>query len=632
MDNYALFLLDETGFIECNQKAEELFGAVREELIGRTPSDYSPQRQPDGRLSRDKAQEKIRAAMDGAPQLFEWKHLKADGACIDTEISLNRIGDGDRRIVMAIVRDISDLKRAEESRLESEQMFRSIVENSHSGIFTVDEAFTITYANDMVSLLLGLPNDRIVGRDFREFLDEESANLVVDNYLRRQRGESLPARYEFNIVTASGDRRRVEISSNMIRDTAGRLKTVGQVLDVTDRHRAEDALKRAQEDLESRVIIRTRELQHANARLEAEISRREQIEQALRRKELKYRHLVDSGNAIILELDTAGRIIFFNHFAERFFGYTESEVIGKSVVGTIVPAKDSADADLEAMIRDIIHRPEDYRLNENENMKKNGDRVWVVWTNQPVYDEAGNLKEILCLGIDRTEQKKIEDTLAVQTRLQAAMEERARLARDLHDAVSQTLFSTSIIAEVLPRIWDRNPDEGFRRLEEVRQLTRGALAEMRTLLFELRPAALAEAELPQLLTQLGESVTGRARLPVNVSVTGGCELPPEVKIALYRIAQEALNNVVKHSGATLAEVTLCCQGSGIALSVTDNGNGFDAAAEPQGRLGLSIMKERAANVNAGITIDSSPGKGTEVTVTWPMNTLDNPSGDPHKNN
>ncbi|KTB48456.1 PAS domain-containing sensor histidine kinase [Dehalogenimonas alkenigignens] len=632
MDNYALFLLDETGFIECNQKAEELFGAVREELIGRTPSDYSPQRQPDGRISRDKAREKIRAAMDGAPQLFEWKHLKADGTCIDTEISLNRIGDGDRRIVMAIVRDISDLKKAEESRLESEQMFRSIVENSHSGIFTVDEAFTITYANDMVSLLLGLPNDRIVGRDFREFLDEESANLVVDNYLRRQRGESLPARYEFNIVTASGDRRRVEISSNMIRDTAGRLKTVGQVLDVTDRHRAEDALRRAQEDLESRVIIRTRELQHANVRLEAEISRREQIEQALRRKELKYRHLVDSGNAIILELDTAGRIIFFNHFAERFFGYTESEVIGKSVVGTIVPARDSADADLEAMIRDIIHRPEDYRLNENENMKKNGDRVWVVWTNQPVYDEAGNLKEILCLGIDRTEQKKIEDTLAVQTRLQAAMEERARLARDLHDAVSQTLFSASIIAEVLPRIWDRSPDEGFRRLEEVRQLTRGALAEMRTLLFELRPAALAEAELPQLLTQLGESVTGRARLPVNVSITGGCELPAEVKIALYRIAQEALNNVVKHSGATLAEVSLCCQGSGIALSVADNGNGFDAAAEPQGRLGLSIMKERAASVNAGITIDSSPGKGTEVTVNWPMNNPDDPFGDPRKNN
>ena len=141
----------------------------------------------------------------------------------------------------------------------------------------------------------------------------------------------------------------------------------------------------------------------------------------------------------------------------------------------------------------------------------------------------------------------------------AASRERQRLARDLHDAVSQTLFSVSLIAEVLPRIYERDPEQGRQRLEELRQLTRGALAEMRTLLLELRPAALAEANLPDLLKQLGEAVVGRARIPVEVETEEGCiVLPADVRVAFYRIAQEALNNVAKHSGASKARVSLTC--------------------------------------------------------------------------
>ncbi len=138
----------------------------------------------------------------------------------------------------------------------------------------------------------------------------------------------------------------------------------------------------------------------------------------------------------------------------------------------------------------------------------------------------------------------------------AASKERQRLARDLHDAVSQTLFSISLMAEVLPRIYEKDPEAGRQRLEELRQLTRGALAEMRMLLLELRPAALAETSLPDLLRQLGEAVVGRARIPVDVRIDETVSPPPEVAVALYRIAQEALNNVVKHAAAGQATVTL----------------------------------------------------------------------------
>jgi PAS domain S-box-containing protein len=206
--------------------------------------------------------------------------------------------------------------------------------------------------------------------------------------------------------------------------------------------------------------------------------------------------------------------------------------------------------------------------------------------------------------------------LRVEAEKSAAAAERSRLARDLHDAVTQTLFSSSLIADVLPRIWEINPEEGRRRLEELRELTRGALAEMRTLLLELRPAALADAELSNLLKQLAESITGRARVPVSVEVMGDRNLPDEVKVAFYRIAQESLNNVAKHADATQATVSLVCGHEEFRLSVSDNGCGFDPESLPPDSLGLGIMRERAEAIGATLTIASQVGRGTEIEVKW----------------
>ena len=199
----------------------------------------------------------------------------------------------------------------------------------------------------------------------------------------------------------------------------------------------------------------------------------------------------------------------------------------------------------------------------------------------------------------------------------AAVDERQRLARELHDAVTQTLFSASLIAEVLPRIMERDPEEGRRRLEELRQLARGALAEMRTLLMELRPAALVEASLADLLRQLTEAFGGRARLPISLSVVGDpSSLPPDVKIAFYRVAQEALNNIARHSGATQAGISLLVTPEEVELAVRDNGVGFDPKTIASDHLGLVIMGERAEAIGAGLSIHTQSGQGTEVTITW----------------
>jgi nitrate/nitrite-specific signal transduction histidine kinase len=212
----------------------------------------------------------------------------------------------------------------------------------------------------------------------------------------------------------------------------------------------------------------------------------------------------------------------------------------------------------------------------------------------------------------------IENTHLISRQKEAAtVEERQRLARDLHDAVTQTLFSASLIADVLPRIWDRNPEEARRRLEELRQLSRGALAEMRTLLMELRPVALQDAPLGDLVRQLSEAFTGRVRVPVDLVVEGGaCALPGDVKVALYRIAQEALNNVSKHAAASQVWISLRCADGRAILEVRDNGAGFEPGQANPNNLGLRIMRERAQSVAATLTVDSEMDEGTEVIVIW----------------
>jgi signal transduction histidine kinase len=198
----------------------------------------------------------------------------------------------------------------------------------------------------------------------------------------------------------------------------------------------------------------------------------------------------------------------------------------------------------------------------------------------------------------------------------ATAEERQRLARELHDAVTQTLFSASLIAEVLPRLAERNPQEGRRRLEELRQLTRGALAEMRTLLLELRPAALLDTPFGQLLQQLADASASRGSLQLKVDVDGEGPLPPDLQIGLYRIAQEALNNINKHAEATRAEIRFRQRGPAVDLRITDDGRGFDVSSTPPGHFGLSIMRERARALGATLRIDSRPGAGTRVGVHW----------------
>lgn len=210
----------------------------------------------------------------------------------------------------------------------------------------------------------------------------------------------------------------------------------------------------------------------------------------------------------------------------------------------------------------------------------------------------------------------INSELYGQAQALAVLEERQNLARSLHDAVNQSLFSAGLIAEVLPRLWERDQDEARHSLEDLRRLTRAAQAEMRTLLAELRPSTLTDSDLGDLLHLLGNAVSGRVNFPVTVTVSGEVNLPSEVQITFYRVCQEALNNVVKHANASQVQIELKRTETLIELRIRDNGQGFDFTQTFSGHYGLSMMHERAEAVGALLSVASKPGHGTELVLCW----------------
>jgi two-component system nitrate/nitrite sensor histidine kinase NarX len=203
-----------------------------------------------------------------------------------------------------------------------------------------------------------------------------------------------------------------------------------------------------------------------------------------------------------------------------------------------------------------------------------------------------------------------------QAQALAVLEERQRLARNLHDAINQSLFSAGLIAEVLPRLWERDQGDTRQSLEDLRKLVRGAQAEMRALLAELRPSTLTDAELGDLLHLLGNAFTGRTNIPAGVTVVGEGVLPSDVQVAIYRVCQEALNNVAKHAGASRVDIHLKHEATGIDLSIRDDGQGFILGQTTSGHYGLDMMHERAETVGAHLLITSQPGQGTELSLRW----------------
>lgn len=219
-------------------------------------------------------------------------------------------------------------------------------------------------------------------------------------------------------------------------------------------------------------------------------------------------------------------------------------------------------------------------------------------------------------GKDITEKKKAEKLLLVREKEKISVGEQDYLAKELHDTVTQTLFSANLIAEVIPKLWKKNPKVVIKKLEEVRQLNNSALEEMRVLLFELKPLSFENEKFGNLLKKLAKSISTRSGIPIRVQIDEKYKHSSKAELGFYRIAQEALNNVVKHSNATESSLLFESYSKHMKLLISDNGNGFNSNKITPENLGLIIMKERSKLIGASLDISSNPGRGTKISITY----------------
>ena len=613
----AMLLLDGDVFVDCNQAAVEMMGcASKKQLLALHPYDISPEKQPDGRPSVEKARELIDMAHQKGSLRFEWVHRRMDGREFTAEVLLTAIPLRGGQVLHVVLRDITERVRAEQALRESEAHFRSLLENATNFAvyrIAVDPANPyggrVVMVSPSIKEITGISDPYRFESWFENLHPEDLPRAVEAN----RRAVELGEPYSQPVRVYHPQKEQwvwVHTASTPVFDAEGRLTYFnGLIMDITEQKRAEEALQLAYQTLEQRVEERTRELQTLLDVVAAASSSLE-LDEMLSATLDRLVALVGAARAGVMLLDPAS-----GELEPRML--RPEQPIAPEDLAEIIAASRAVIAGGEPLYVPV--NPEKGFLEPGAllPLRARGQALGMLAIIGPEGETFSRGQLALFESIADQLGVAVENArLYEQAEQAAAAAERSRLARDLHDAVTQTLFSAGLIAEVLPRIWEQDPEEGRRRLEELRELTRGALAEMRALLLELRPSALAEAKLGDLLRQLAESITGRVRVPVTLTVEGECTMPPEVKVAFYRIAQEALSNIARHAGASQASVNLRCQPEEAKLCIRDDGRGFDPRSVPPESLGLGIMRERAEAVGAALTVESEVGRGTEVVVKW----------------
>jgi PAS domain S-box-containing protein len=601
----AIFILEPDGTISfLNPAFEALTGWTGMEWVGRAFLDLLD---PD---SIPVARAMLRRARNGEkPPLFEVSLSKESGGSIVTEVLWVPVArNGGVTSILGIGRDVTHRKQIEEERHRQRHALHLIISSMPTLLLTVDSNNVLTafYAPPHLSRLFNL-SDAVVNQPLERVLPAQLAETVIAVAEKTRRSGDI-----FEIEHRLAENGHDNFVSVKVSPILGSNETLVVLDDITKLKRAEEAERKQRTLAEA--------LRAVASVINSTLNLDEVLERVLDTITQVTSH---DGAAIMLVESGVARVVGYRGRTDPALAEAMDRL--RLNIAEMPPLKQMIETgeplnfpDVrrlpppfpipgEAWIRSMIIAPI-FGANECIGF------IGLVSATPGFFDDAST--ERLRAFADQAASAIQNAKLYQQAQELAAVEERQRLARDLHDAVSQTLFSASVIAEMLPRLWKSKPESIPQRLTQLHRLIRGAMAEMRTLLIELRPTALVETDLNVLLSHLADAVAGRTSTNVVLNVEGSDSLPPEVRIAFYRIAQEALNNVIKHARANKVKVTLHGSAGETILQVEDDGRGFDPNAVLSNHLGLNIMRERADEIGAMLTITSSLEKGTEITARW----------------
>lgn len=365
--------------------------------------------------------------------------------------------------------------------------------------------------------------------------------------------------------------------------------------------------------------------------------KRSRTPQASKRGEDYYRGLVQDANSIILRMDAQGQVTFMNQFAQRFFGFLEKQIIGKSVIGTIVPVTDSAGKDLKIMIRDLMRKPEKYVNNENENMLRSGERVWISWTNKVLSGKKGHTKEILCVGNDISKIKKAEELLKQMDKRKSAFV--ANVSHEFKNPLGNMRLSLGYLQDgsagpvneqqkMALEIAQRNTERLIRLVTDLLDISKIEAGKLKLKKEEIPVAVLVE----EVLIGNAEEIS-KKNIAVEKEFLANAGSVWADRDKLTEVIINLLSNAVKYTPEG-GRVTLRLSGAKkeVRFEISDSGPGiakedfcklFDkferltAEREEGTGLGLAITKDIIGLHKGRIWVESELGKGSRFIFTLP---------------
>jgi PAS domain S-box-containing protein len=362
-----------------------------------------------------------------------------------------------------------------------------------------------------------------------------------------------------------------------------------------------------------------------------DVDRRERAEALLHHSEIKYRELVESANSIIIRFDASFNITFLNKFGRDFFGFAQRELAGKKLLDVIAPTAETSGRYVKSIIVDIFRNPQKYRTHESEVIRRDGSRVWIAWTNKPVFDETGRFREVLSIGNDITERKAAEEALlasreelkAMGAELSIAEErERQRIATEFHDLVGQNLALAKIKLNSLPDL--PSSAKTADSISEVRDLIGETIKELRSQIFRISPPILHMVGFEAAVESLCDKYQDDCGINVVFHDDGNHKpIGEDLRGTLYTMVRELLLNVAKHAKAVNVVVSVEKVEDAIEIRVEDDGIGFHPAevclpGDKKSCLGLFSIRQRIEYLGGSLAMDSAPGRGSRITLLVPI--------------
>ena len=502
-------------------------------------------------------------------------------------------------------------KKAEDALKESERKFRDLVDNSLVGIYRTNLEGKILYVNEaMIKMLeFDAPEEMMSKSVLVNYKDFEDRDRLLRILKKSGRVDS----FEFDLLTKKGNTRNVLLSAVLDQDVIA-----GMIMDISERKQAEEALQATHEELEQQVEKRTAELVRTNKSLHQEIQERTQIEEALRESEERFRTIFEKSRDAICVIDEGGHYLMINEAMCELTGVSREELL-KTHYSVFM------DVNTYELMEEYWsqRKPKEPapRRYEFELIRPDGDIRTVE--NVPAVIQLPDTPVTLAILRDVTERRRMEDALeSMRSKLLNLQEsERSKISRVLHDTIGQNIgildFNLATIVEIL----DETSLESISGLiDNMRNVIRETGDKLRDISSGLHPRLVQELGLVAGVRNLIDRFQGATWIEVHSSIQiDELHIDESVAVNLYRIVQEALTNIVKHSKCSSVLFEMSVEDGRLGVMVKDNGTGFSLKdvsqrdIEQRG-MGLFIMEERAKAIGGRLQIHSEPDQGTNVQV------------------